>query len=87
MSKLEAKPSHELPAKEILLRLERIETLLTEVAAKQPKVLYDWHDLKAQGIGEREAYGILRRYNGPKVKGRRQRITHEQLMDYYKRKE
>lgn len=81
-------PTHqELTTEE---RLARIETLLERILdlsderAKPStlKVLYDVDDLKAEGIREREAYSILRRYC-KKTAGRRLRITHEQLMDYY----
>lgn len=82
-----AEPAGE--SSEILERLARIEALLEQLLAAQPKAprqLYDVKDLKAEGIREREAYTILRRYCQPKA-GRRLRITHEQLMDYYQKRE
>ncbi len=74
---------------QVLERLERIEALLQQLLSQQPKaqkLLYDVDDLKAEGIKEREAYRILRRYCQPKA-GRRLRITYEQLMDYYRSRE
>ena len=79
---------------EILERLKRIEAEVADLKRMYlgapsdtgPRMFYDANDLKERGIGRDEAYRVLRRYCQPKA-GRRLRITHEQLMDYYSSRE
>lgn len=69
-------------------RLAKIEAQLEQLLklSAPKKQLYDVDDLKAEGLGRNEAYAVLRRYCR-KTAGRRLRITHEQLMDYYETRE